>query len=170
LSHATAKLSPAAKLESPRFENGKALLIAGWRSDYTPETMNNLPEQWRRFVPHLGKIPGQVGRAAFGVSWCPENSQTISYLCGVEVSNFSSLSGEITMISIPAQRYAVFSHRGHVSTIRETIEAIGAKWFPESGQEPASRTGEAPDFFERYSEDFDPRTGMGGMEIWIPVK
>jgi AraC family transcriptional regulator len=170
MTHAATKPSQARQLEPPRFENGKALLIAGLRSDYTPESMNDLPAQWQRLVPHLGKIPGQIGRTAYGVSWCPENSPAISYLCGVEVSDFSSLPLEFTIVSIPAQRYAVFSHRGHVSRIRETIEAIGSKWLPESGQEPARRAGEAPDFFERYTEQFDARTGMGGMEIWIPVK
>ena len=170
MTQAATKPWPAAQLEPPRFENGKALLIAGLRGDYTPETMNDLPAQWQRLAPHLGRIPGQIGRVTYGVSWCPENSQAISYLCGVEVSDFSSLPGEFMIVSIPAQRYAVFSHRGHVSRIRETIEAIGSKWFPESGQEPAARAGEGPDFFERYSEKFDPRTGMGGMEIWIPVK
>lgn len=158
------------QLEPPRFENGKALLIAGLRSDYTAETMHDLPAQWQRLVPHLGKIPGQIGRTAYGVSWCPENLPAISYLCGVEVCDFSSLPGEFTIVIIPAQRYAVFSHRKHVSRIRETIEAIGTKWFPESGQELTARDDEAPNFFERYSEKFDPRTGMGGMEIWIPVK
>src|SRR5437899_12658479 len=74
MTHAATKPSQARQLEPPRFENGKALLIAGLRSDYTPESMNDLPVQWQRLVPHLGKIPGQIGRTAYGVSWCPENS------------------------------------------------------------------------------------------------
>lgn len=170
MTHAATKQSPATQLEPPRFENGKALLIAGLRNDYTPESINDLPVQWQRFAPHIGKVPGQSGRDTFGVCWCPDNAETISYLCGVEVSNFSSLPGDFTIVCIPTQKYAVFSHHGHISTIRETIEAIGSQWFPESGDEPAARTGEAPDFFERYTEDFDPRSGMGGMEIWIPVR
>src|SRR5207244_5615498 len=121
-------------------------------------------------VPSSWTCPEHLGLIAYGVIFCVENSSTISYLCGVEVSDFSSLPLEFTIVSIPAQRYAVFSHRGHVSRIRETIEAIGSKWFPESVQEPARRSGEAPDFFERYTEQFDPRTGMGGMEIWKPDK
>jgi AraC family transcriptional regulator len=23
--------------------------------------------------------------------------------------------------------------------------------------------------FERYDEKFDPRTGLGGLEIWVPI-
>src|SRR5205807_7550545 len=97
---------------------------------YTLSLHDALPIfQWQRLVPHLGKIPGQIGRTAYGVSWCPENSPAISYLCGVEVSDFSSLPLEFTIVSIPAQRYAVFSHRGHVSRIRVSIVALGSTWF-----------------------------------------
>ncbi|TIN58627.1 MAG: AraC family transcriptional regulator, partial [Mesorhizobium sp.] len=28
---------------------------------------------------------------------------------------------------------------------------------------------DAPEF-ERYGPEFDPRSGKGGLEIWIPVK
>jgi hypothetical protein len=71
--------------------------------------------------------------------------------------------------NIPAQKYAVFSHREHVSKMYQTLDAID-KWFPGSGLEVASETAQAPTFFERYSEEFDPRTGMGGMEVWVPIK
>jgi AraC family transcriptional regulator len=42
---------------------------------------------------------------------------------------------------------------------------IWNKWLPESGHELV----DAPDF-ERYSEVFDPRTGTGGLELWVPIK
>ena len=28
----------------------------------------------------------------------------------------------------------------------------------------------APPFFERYDENFHGRTGLGGLELWIPIK
>jgi predicted transcriptional regulator YdeE len=28
----------------------------------------------------------------------------------------------------------------------------------------------APAFLERYGEAFDPRTGMGDVEVWVPVE
>jgi AraC family transcriptional regulator len=61
--------------------------------------------------------------------------------------------------------YAVFSHSEHVSTIRSTWTTIWNAWWPSSGHELA----DAPDF-ERYGEEFDPRTGLGGLEIWVPIK
>jgi AraC family transcriptional regulator len=161
--------SPAVQLEAPRFENGKSLLIAGLRSRYTAETMNNIPAQWQRFAPHIGKIPGQVGHAAYGVCLhTADGSEGIDYLSGVEVSSSSGLLREFSFVAVPAQKYAVFPHREHVSKLRETIDAIWHIWLPNSGHIAAQ--GDVPAFFERYGEDFDPRTGIGGIEVWIPIK
>ena len=72
---------------------------------------------------------------------------------------------DFTQVRLVPQRYAVFSHTEHVSSIPKTIDAIWSKWVPDSGLNVA----EVP-CFERYTDDFNPQTGMGGMEIWIPVQ
>ena len=164
------KESAAIQLEPPRFESGEALLIAGIRNSYTAETMNNLPAHWQRFAPHIGKVPGQVGHMTYGLTFLSGSKGGIDYLTGVEVSNCSRLPSEFTCVSIPARRYAVFAHHGHVSKLIETCDAIGTKWGPGSGYELARGGADVPDFFERYTEEFDPRTGMGGMEVWVPIK
>ena len=148
-----------------RFEYGKVLLIAGIAQRYTCETSAGLPSQWQRFLPHVGNIPGQVGATSFGVRCNSDDEGSFDYVCGVEVSEFSQLPRELVRVRIPAQRYAVFSHREHVSTIRSTWITIWQKWLPESGHELV----DAPDF-ERYGSEFDPRTGNGGFEIWLPIR
>jgi len=154
-----------ATLEPPRFENFKTLLIAGLSERYTAETCANIPAQWQRFAPHLGHIPGQVGRTAYGVICNTDDAGNTEYISGVEVSDFSRLPAEFSRLRIPEQRYAVFAHRDHIAAIRRTWFTIWNKWLPESGHQVA----EAPEF-ERYGEEFDPRTGTGGLEIWIPIK
>ncbi|PYT97708.1 MAG: hypothetical protein DMG38_18645 [Acidobacteria bacterium] len=57
----------------------------------------------------------------------------------------------------------------NVSKLHETCDAI-SKWLPDSGYQPAAADAETPAFFERYSEEFDPQTGMGGIEVWVPIK
>jgi AraC family transcriptional regulator len=116
-------------------------------------------------MPHLGSVPGQIGRAAFGVRWNGDEEGNFDYLCGVEVSDFSGLPPELAHVRVPAQKYAVFSHREHISTIRSTWATIWNTWLPASGHELV----DAPDF-ERYGLEFDPRTGAGGFEIWVPIK
>jgi AraC family transcriptional regulator len=153
-----------ANLEPPRFETHKTLLIAGLSERYNSETAAGIPAQWQRLVPHLGHIPGQVGRTTYGVVCNGDDAGNTEYICGVEVSDFSRLPAELSRLRIPEQRYAVFTHRDHISTIRRTWFTI-YKWLPESGYQAA----EGPEF-ERYGAEFDPRTGNGGFEIWIPLK
>jgi AraC family transcriptional regulator len=154
-----------ANLAPPRFEHGRSLLIAGLGERYTCETSKAIPSQWQRFVPHLGHIAGQVGQVAYGVRCNSDDEGNFDYICGVEVSSFSDLPQAFSRVRIPKQRYAVFSHRDHVSTIRRTINTIWSQWLPESGHEVA----DAPDF-ERCGEDFDPTSGTGTIEIWIPLR
>jgi AraC family transcriptional regulator len=169
MNQATMKKSPEVQLEAPRFVNGKALLIAGLREHYTPETMKNIPELWQRFAPHIGNIPGQVGHVAYGLCFNALSPDGMDYMAGVEVSSSSNLPGNFSVTTIPAQKYAVFSHREHVSKMYETLDSID-KWLPGSGLEVSGGAAGAPDFFERYSEEFNPLTGMGGMEVWVPIK
>src|SRR5262249_15262224 len=153
------------KLESPRFVTGKALLVAGLGERYDCESSKGIPAQWQRFGPHIGNVPGQVARTTYGVCCNNDGDGNFDYICGVEVAGFSDLPKEFARLRIPEQRYAVFTHREHISTIRRTVNTIWNKWLPESGREVA----DAPDF-ERYGDSFDPRSGLGGVEIWIPVK
>jgi AraC family transcriptional regulator len=155
------------ELEPPRFENGKAMLIAGLRGHFTTATWAGIPAQWQRLASY-GSIPGQVGPVRYGL--CFLRSEGIDYLCGVEVSGLAGLPSEFTQVNIPAQKYAVFVHREHVSKLQNTMEAIEQSWFPGLDHEIARPTRGAPDFFERYGEGFDPRSGMGDIEVWIPIK
>ena len=152
------------KLEPPRFEKGKLMLIAGLSERYSYETCASIPSQWQRFVPHLGNIPGQVGNVTYGVRSNSDDAGNFDYLTGVEVESFDGLPKELTRLRIPARRYAVFTHKDHISKVRSTHYTIWSQWLPNSGHEAA----DAPDF-ERYDERFNPRTGSGGMEIWVPI-
>jgi AraC family transcriptional regulator len=152
-------------LKPARFENGRPLLIAGLGERYTCETSKAVPAQWQRSVPHFQDIPRQVGKNTFGVACNGDDEGNFDYIAGVEVGDFSDLPAAFSRLRIGPQKYAVFSHRGHISTIRCTVKTIWSQWLPESGHEVA----DAPNF-ERFGEEFDPHTGIGGFEIWIPIK
>ena len=152
-------------LAEPRFETRQAFLVAGLSARYDYETCGGgIPAQWQRFAPHIGNVPGQIGTDAYGVRYNSDDSG-LDYLCGVEVGEFSSLPPELSRVRVPANRYAVFTHRGHISAIRSTWATVWNKWLPQSGHQLA----DAPDF-ERYDSRFDPRSGNGEVEIWVPLK
>ena len=169
MSEARMEKSPVVKLE-PRFENGRAMLIAGYRKHYTSETMDDIPQQWQRFAVHLGHVPNQVEHVAYGVCSNPVKSPfSFDYTTGVEISSGADVPSDFTTIDIPALRYAIFSHEGHISKIRDTIDAIWNKWLPTSGHAPVAAKPDLPYMLERYGEGYDPQKGMGDVELWIPV-
>jgi AraC family transcriptional regulator len=152
-------------LAPPRFETSRPLLVAGVGDRYNHENGAGIPSQWQRFHQVAADIPNRVGKVAYGVCCNGDDAGNFDYIAGVEVSDFSGLPRPFFRVRIPEQRYAVFAHREHVSTIRRTVNTIWNQWLPSSGFKVA----DAPNF-ERYDENFDPSTGNGGFEIWIPVK
>lgn len=152
-------------LEQPRFEIGGTLLIAGLLERYDDKGCVGIPAQWQRFGSYLGHIPGQIGRTTYGVICNGDGAGNIEYISGVQVSDFGCVPKELSRIRIPEQRYAVFSCHENISAIRRVWFTIRNRWLPESGLNVA----EGPEF-ERYGEDFDPSTGNGGFEIWLPVQ
>jgi AraC family transcriptional regulator len=152
-------------LEAPRFEDGRVVLVAGLGERYTFDTNQGIPFLWQRFVPYIGHIAGQVGHATYGVCCNMDGNGSFEYIAGVEVREFADLPPELRRIRIPKQRYAIFSHRDHVSALRLTVYTIWNKWLPASGYELA----DSPDF-EFYGDKFDGATGTGTVEIWLPIK
>jgi len=151
-------------LEEPHFEIAPAMTVAGLSARYNMENIEGISEQWERFMPHIGNVPGQVGNDCYGVCrGYDENS--FEYIASVEVSGTEDLPDEFISVAIPEKTYAVFSHRDHISEIGKTHYTIWNKWMPESGRELAHTPS-----FEKYDERFDPETGTGVVEIWVPLK
>jgi AraC family transcriptional regulator len=146
-------------------EDGPSLLIAGLGGRFSLENIAGIPLLWQRFRDELGDVPGQIGRVAYGVCYNPDDAGNFDYIAGVEVTDLAILPADIARFQLTEQRYAVFTHEQHISTIRGTFMAIFNDWLPASGYQNADA---AP--FERYDERFDGRTGLGGFEIWIPLK
>jgi AraC family transcriptional regulator len=170
---ATLKLQEPILMEStafdtiapPRFETGKAMLVAGLGERISFENSAGIPALWNRFHQQVHDLPGRIGQVAYGVCTNGDDTGHFDYIAAVEVADFSDLPRDFSRVRIPEQRYAVFSHTDHISTIRRTISAVWNHWLPSSGHKLA----DAPSF-ERYDEKFDSVTGNGGLEIWVPIK
>jgi AraC family transcriptional regulator len=152
-------------LKPPRFLTGKALLVAGVGDRFNHENAAGIPSLWQRYHQMVDDIPDRVGQVAYGVCCNGDDAGNFDYIAGVEVADFSDLPRAFSRVRIPEQKYAVFAHDEHISTIRRTVNTIWNHWLPASGLKAA----DAPSF-ERYDENFDPLTGNGGFEIWVPIK
>jgi AraC family transcriptional regulator len=152
-------------LTSPRIVQNGALLIFGLGQLYSTQANAAIPSQWDRFVPYLGNIQGQIGVVAYGVICNTDDAGNYEYICGVEVAEFPSHPAEFTRLRIGPQTYSVFEHREHISAIATTWKAVWNEGLSDSGYQAADSPA-----FERYGEQFDGRTGLGGVELWVPVK
>ena len=156
-------------LAPPRFETAKTFLVAGPVARISCDNGAMIPGLWHRFQQEVADIPARVGQgknqAAYGVCCNGDDAGNFDYIAGVEVADFSDLPRRYGRIRIPERRYAVFTHEDHVASIRRTVNTIWNQWLPASGLKAA----DAPNF-ERYDETFDPSTGHGGFEIWLPVR
>jgi AraC family transcriptional regulator len=157
-------MAVTSKSPVPRLVKSRELLIFGLAQRCPYAGHPSIASQWNRFRPYLGKIDGQIGNVAYGVIYNSDDSGGYDYLCGVAVRQFPADPPEFTRLRIPPQSYAVFEHRNHVSDVVSTWKAI---W--EHGLAGAGFKALPGPAFERYDERFDPRTGLGELEIWVPV-
>ena len=121
----------------------------------------------------IGAIPGLWVRAMEAITAAcdtlPETSYGVCrgenpmvYLAGMELPE--RVDG-LDRRKLPAGRYAIWEHHGHVSELHRTFAAIWDHGLAEAGLTAR----DAPEF-ERYGRDFDPVTGRGRVEIGIAVE
>jgi AraC family transcriptional regulator len=152
------------QLKEPRLEKSGQLLVVGLSEHVAYKDIQNIAGQWQRFMsgPYHG-IDHKTPSIPVGIT-TETDENGLQYVCAAEVTRFGVFPKGLIKLTLAPQTYAVFAHDGHISELRGTYEAIWNDWFPQSGKAPA----EAPSF-ERHNPTFDPRTGNGGVTIWIPV-
>ncbi len=154
-----------AAIGAPRMVDGGPLALFGLSEKYRGDAGAGIPSQWSRFLQHFGHIPNQVGGVAYGVVYNFDQAGGYEYLCAVEVSGKPDHPEGFVMLRIAPQRYAVFRHREHISSIQASWKEVWERGLAEAG----CKAKEAP-VLERYGEVFDGRPGLGGVELWVPVQ
>lgn len=156
-------------IPDPEMRETEPLFIAGMQRRFRYEDRGGIPSLWQSFAPHIGSIPGETPGSTYGVcSTCSAAGQEedgFDYLSGVATRSLDDLPEDLIGMRIPAQRWAIFRHDDHVSTIGASCAAAG-EWLAREGHKPAEG---AVQMIEYYGPQFDPRTGAGGCEIWIPL-
>lgn len=127
-----------------------------------------IPSQWLEFQPFIGRIDGQTGSTAYGV--CTETtpeSDGFIYTAAVEVTGSAEVPKGLVALDFAPRRCAIFHHPDHISTIRTTTKGIFDRWLPQSGEQLSD---DGVSLVEVYDKRFDPRSGRGGLDLWVPLK
>ena len=166
----TNSTSPKAnnRFAQPRIEQAGPLLIAGLREPLDEQAAQKIPQLWQKLVANWDQIPQRMPPPDYGL--CIHlNNHEYYYMAGCAVWDFADMPNLFSPFIIPSQTYAAFIHSGNVSCICETIDFVFDQWLPTSGYRHATAPVNALHFFERYGEGFNPETGEGDIEIWLPI-
>lgn len=157
------------QMPSSRIVDEPKILIVGMVGHFPrgPST-NGIPNLWQRFVPLMETITNVKPGMPVGVTRDTSEEGGFDYIAALEVTRFGHMQEELKAIEIPARTYAVFTHASHVSRIPDTYRAIWDEALPALGRRPADLT--TAYVLERHKPEFDPDTGEGGLEIWIPLE
>lgn len=156
----------SADLKPPRLVQDDEIMAVGLAQRHPFGNPHGIPVQWRTFMATMyADIPDKRDSTPISISGGMDDDGNFEYICAAEVRKFSKTPRGLIEVTLPPQRYAVFAHDGHVSGIGSTYNAIWNDWLPSSGE----RVANAP-CIERHLPTFNPQTGMGGVDLWIPIE
>lgn len=148
--------------QTPRIERRPALRLIGLVRDYdhNEDLPSLLPRQWADLDAHMEEASPTPGVTAFGVALPSATPDRFRYMTALLVGSERTPSGDLELLILPAGTYRIRPHPGHVSTLHETVALACGGHEPPSGR---------PSFLEYYGPGFDPRTGLGDIEVWTPI-
>ncbi len=136
-------------------------------------SINDIYSLWQRFRDVADTIPNKHhSERTFGICEQLQETHTLNYdmdfseVIGLEVTCYDNLPNGIVTKTIPAGKYAVFTHRGLLGELLKTYEYIWGTW--------VLLTKEILDWrgdFELYDKRFLGRDNeQSEMDIYIPIK
>jgi len=156
----------------PELKDKKGFKIVGLRY-YGNNSNNEIPELWQEFmdksqhIKHLGN-PYHF----YGVCSSSENDvqdsedMKFEYIAGRDVIKLEDIPDGMVGKDVPDGKYAVFTHRGSLSNLKDTYAFIYGEW-AKSGEYQLSGTLD----FEFYNEKFDPAgSEESELYIYVPIK
>jgi len=95
-----------------------------------------------------------------------EEHPKFDYYAAVEVSKPEEIATEMTVLTLPAGKYAVFIYHGKAKdSMQPVMDYIYKEWFPQSNCQLNER---ARVDFIKYGEKTDEK-GDSRIEVWVPI-
>ena len=153
-----------------------ALQVVGMEAAFihalSPQATNSqvIGPLWDSFVHRAREVPNRIGEEMVGVMYSrPEKERAhpdeLQYIAAVRVSEVEKIPAGMVKRTVPTSTFAVFTHRGPIQKIGDTVREIYRVWLPQSG----FRHAEIADV-ELYDHRFHCDRDDSELEYWISVK
>ncbi|GAB4151143.1 MAG: hypothetical protein Kow00107_01730 [Planctomycetota bacterium] len=135
---------------------------------YGDNSDNSIPELWSDFCKREHEMPPAIEPDIwYGVCWCESEDcgGKFNYLACRAVAKDAPVPSGMREYTVPAHKYAVFTHYGKLDTLHATYVRIMNEDMKRLGLEFASMFS-----FELYDKDFRYGEDDSKMYIYIPIK
>lgn len=152
----------------PEFVRLEKMFLVGM-TYYGDNEHGEIPALWGRFGARMNRITNKKGFCAYGLCIEPddyEETGKFQYIAALEVESLDTIPLEMVGKVLPAADYAVFTHKGPVTGLRETYEKIYGTWIAETDMEVIKGYD-----FELYDDRFKtPDDPESEIDIYIPIR
>lgn len=133
---------------------------------------NKTPELWKSFMPRRREIQNSIGANLYSMQiYDPlyfsnfDSNADFEKWVTIEVTDFDKVPDEMETFTLIGGLYAVFIHKGDVSSASKTFQYIFATWLPNSDYILDNRP-----HFEILGEKYKNNDPTSEEEIWIPIQ
>ena len=152
----------------PRIVRKPAFHVIGMSGRFIAMS-SKIPELWGRFAPRIHEVPHRRGAHTLGLCLDADpdaaGEVTFTYVACVEAESTADVPAGMIVLTVPASTYAVLTHRGHLSRLPDMVRYVWGRWLPASRY----RHVPTPDFEFYDPERWDPATGEGEIDLYVPV-
>lgn len=169
----------SANFVSVRIDSRDSFIVKGLNTQInglfslSPDFSAKVPQLWQQLeqqapVEHAG-VSGAVG--VIDVTKAEFDGSNIVYWAGVELNQEidlpllpSLISDKFELLTVPAQTYAVVTHKGPVQHLPATLQWFILNWLPNSGYRGIDGYE-----LEAYPAGYQADSADAAMEYWIPI-
>ncbi len=134
--------------------------------EYRGTDTEPIKQLWCDIMPRYQEIKANSEEVCYGVCEMIDcKTMEFTYLASRPVDNFDNIPNGMVSKTVPAGKYAVFTHKGKLDILKATYEYIYGEWIKSGAQ----KLRQAPDF-ELYDKRFKFGEDDSEMDIYVPIE
>lgn len=143
----------------------EAFKIVGLELTGPYSLLNQIGPLWKAFTSRLSEISSLHHpelKETLGIT--DDRPNDFTYYSAVEVTDFSNVPEGMSTLTLPAKTYAVFTHRGTLDRLGETINQARVT----INNSDLVMDTEAF-WFEHYDQRFNPASPESELDLYFPI-